>query len=253
MPQVLSPVPCETALRRVATLVAGGAEPDEVLAAVAIAVAESRAQLTASRARVIAAADATRRRIQRDLHDGAQQRLVHTVLTLRLLTTALADNRGTEAALAGEALRTAEQATADLRQLVHGVLPAALTHGGLRAAVESLARHVDLPLHLELGSDRLPVAVETTAYFVVAEALTNAVKHSAATGAEVRAHHDGRALLLEVRDDGIGGADAARGSGLVGLVDRVEACGGSIAITSPLGVGTTLVAELPLTPNRKAS
>jgi signal transduction histidine kinase len=218
------------------------------LVAVAIANTEHRAQLTASRARIVATADATRRRIQRDLHDGAQQRLVCTVLTLKVLRAALADAGAPEAALADEALRAAEQATADLRELVRGVLPSALSRGGLPMAIESLSRHVDVPLHVDVGPERLPATVETTAYFVVAEALTNTVKHADATNATVRAHRDDDRLLLEVRDDGVGGADPRRGSGLLGLIDRVGACEGSIAVCSPPGHGTRLVVELPLAP-----
>ena len=125
-------------------------------------------------------------------------------------------------------------------------MPAALSRGGLRAGLESLLRHVELPVSADITPERLPTDVETTAYFVVAEALTNAVKHAGATGAHVRAAEDDGALCVEVRDDGVGGADPARGTGLVGLADRVAASGGSIAITSPPGEGTTLVVRLPI-------
>jgi signal transduction histidine kinase len=215
------------------------------LVATAIANAEAHAALTASRARVVATADDTRRRIERDLHDGAQQRLVHTVIALKLAKAALGESGGREVELIDQALHNAEQATAELHELVHGIMPAALTRGGLRAAVESLLDHVDLPVDVDISPTRLPAAVETTAYFVVAEALTNAVKHAGATSARVRARDDGDALRLEVRDDGAGGAVPARGTGLVGLTDRVAACGGSIAIASPPGEGTTLTVTLP--------
>jgi signal transduction histidine kinase len=221
-----------------------------VLVAAAIRNAESRGELTASRARVVATADATRRRIQRDLHDGAQQRLVHTVITLKLAGAALGDAGGTAGALVHEALYNAEQATSELRELVHGILPAPLTRGGLRAGVESLCGHMDLPVHVDVTPDRLPATVETTAYFVVAEALTNAVKHAGAGRARVRAVDEDGVLVLEVHDDGAGGADPTRGTGLIGLTDRVAACGGSIAITSPPGEGTTLAVELPITHDR---
>jgi signal transduction histidine kinase len=215
------------------------------LVAAAIGNAESRAQLTASRARVVAAADESRRRIQRDLHDGAQQRLVQTVLTLKLARDALAGAAGPEAELVAEALDSARRATEELRELSHGLMPAALSHGGLRAGIESLARDVTLPVEVDVPAERLPPALETTAYFIVAEGLTNVVKHAGAHSARVRAVLDHGALQLEVRDDGTGGADRARGSGLVGLADRVDALGGTLTITSPPGQGTAIVVELP--------
>jgi signal transduction histidine kinase len=220
------------------------------LVAAAIGNAESRAELTASRARVVATADETRRRIQRDVHDGAQQRLVSTVLTLNLLKEALGDAGGEEAELVDEALEHATQAKAELREVVNGIMPAALNRGGLLAGVHSLAGHLSLPVRVDVLAERLPPALETTAYFVVAEALTNAVKHAHADGVRVTAVSDGDVLRLEVRDDGIGGADRTRGTGLVGLADRVAAAGGTIAITSPPGDGTTISVELPLQPGR---
>jgi signal transduction histidine kinase len=182
---------------------------------------ELRAQkLTASRARLVAAADETRRRIQRDVHDGAQQRLVHTVITLKLAKATLGDAAGPAAELVDEALLNAERATAELRELVHGILPAALSRGGLRAGVEALVGHINLPVSIDVPSQRLPTTLETTAYFIVAEALTNVVKHAGAGSAHVRAVVDGGALHLDVRDNGAGGADCTRGTGLVGLADR---------------------------------
>jgi signal transduction histidine kinase len=215
------------------------------LVAAAIGNAESRAQLTASRARVVAAADESRRRIQRDLHDGAQQRLVHTVLTLKLAKETLAGAGGPGAELVAEALDNAQRATTELRELAHGIMPAALSRGGLRAGVESLAGHVALPVAVDVPTERLPPALETTAYFIVAEGLTNVVKHAGARSAQVRAVLDEGALQLEVRDDGAGGADRTRGSGLVGLADRVDALGGTFTISSPPGEGTAIVVELP--------
>jgi signal transduction histidine kinase len=212
-----------------------------------------RAQkLTVSRARLVAAADDTRRRIQRDVHDGAQQRMVHTIITLKLAKRAFSDAGGPAAELVDEALVSAEGATAELRELVRGNTPAAVRSGGLRAGVDSLVSHVDLPVRVNVVAERLPEKVETTAYFVLAEALTNVVKHSGATGASVNAVLDKGALHLEVRDDGVGGADGCRGSGLVGLADRVAASGGTIAIASPAGVGTTIVVELPIERERSA-
>ncbi|WP_081685963.1 GAF domain-containing protein [Candidatus Solirubrobacter pratensis] len=216
------------------------------LAATAIANTESRAELTASRARVVAASDDTRRRIQRDLHDGAQQRLVHTVIQLKLAKAAVATDAAAATELIDDALQLAQRATAELGELVHGIMPAALTRGGLRAAVESLVAHVNLPVGVEVTANRLPAGVETTAYFVIAEALTNAVKHAGATSVEVLAVDDRDALRLEVRDDGAGGADPTRGTGLVGLADRVAAAGGSITVASPPGRGTAVSVALPI-------
>jgi signal transduction histidine kinase len=214
------------------------------LVATAIGNAESRAELTASRARVVAAADESRRRIQRDLHDGAQQRLVHAIISLKLAKAAARDDRVAE--LVAESLGHAESATTELRELVQGIIPTAVGHGGLRAGVESLVGPMDLPVRVDMAVGRLPAQVETTAYFVVAEALTNTVKHAGAGRAYVRADvHDG-ALDLVVGDDGAGGADPARGSGLVGLADRVAATGGTLSVTSPPGAGTTVAAVLPL-------
>ena len=195
-------------------------------------------------ATAIANADC-RRRIQRDLHDGAQQRLVHTVITLKLLKSAAAGD-GAIAALVDEALCSAEQANAELRELVRGIAPAPLVRGGLRAGIASRLERVGLPVRVDVTPRRFPATVEATAYFVVAEALTNVVKHAGATIAHVRIVVDGSALLVEVSDDGAGGADAARGTGLAGLTDRVVASGGSMAIVSPPGRGTALTVRLPL-------
>jgi signal transduction histidine kinase len=219
------------------------------LVAAAIGNAERRAELTASRARVVAIADETRRRIQRDLHDGAQQRLVQTVIMLQLARAAIRDRAGQPAQFVDEALQQAEEASAALGELVHGIMPAALSRGGLQAGVHSLVRRVNLPVRVDVLAERLPGALEATAYFVVAEALTNALKHARADRAAVTAALDGDALRLEVRDDGIGGADPGRGTGLVGLVDRVAASGGTIAITSLPGDGTAVVVVLPVHPN----
>ena len=215
------------------------------LVATAISNAQSRAELAASRARAIAAADESRRRIQRDLHDGAQQRLVTTILNLKLATARLEQTNHPAAEIVNDALESANHADADLRELVRGIMPAALRHGGLRAAVRSLLRQIALPVSMEVMPDRLPTHVETTAYFVVAEALTNAVKHARATGANVRAAVRQGALELEIRDDGAGGADPRHGTGLTGLADRVESVDGTITIASPPGIGTTIAVQLP--------
>jgi signal transduction histidine kinase len=216
------------------------------LVAIAISNAQSHAELAASRARIIAAADESRRQIQRDLHDGAQQRLVHTVLRLKLAGAILAQSGHPATEVVSDALESAQHAAADLRELVCGVMPSALRDGGLDEAINALLQDIDLPTSVEITPDRLPPHTETTAYFVIAEALTNAVKHARATHLAVRATvlHD--ALELEIRDDGAGGAHIRHGTGLVGLVDRVESVGGQIAVTSPRGGGTTVAVSLPI-------
>jgi signal transduction histidine kinase len=218
------------------------------LAAAAIASAENRAELRASRARVVATADETRQRLQRDVHDGAQQRLVQTVLTLKLGVAAA--NKGEETTeLMQEALRHAERATVELRDIVHGLLPAALTRGGLHAGIDSLVATLPIPVDLDttgLSHARLAGEVEVTAYFVVAEALTNVVKHSRASRARVTAHSAADVLLVEVCDDGVGGADPREGSGLTGLSDRVDALDGTLILESSGETGTTVRVSLPL-------
>ena len=216
------------------------------LAAAAIGNAENKANLTASRARVVSAADETRRQLQRDVHDGAQQRLVQTVLALKLASDAAANGRPTMA-LIEEALGYAERASSELRDIVHGILPASLSRGGLQAGLESLI--ADLPLQVELAVADLPdlqLDVETTAYFVVAEALTNVIKHAHASQAAVACRLVADQLSIVVRDDGIGGADPSKGTGLTGLLDRVATAEGVLLIESPVGVGTTLRVTLPV-------
>ena len=218
------------------------------LAAAAIANAENRAELRASRARVVATADETRQRLQRDVHDGTQQRLVQTVLALKLGLDAAA--RGEDPVdLVREALEHAERATVELRDIVHGILPASLARGGLRAGIDSLVATSATPVDVDtaaLPSGRLPGEVEVTAYFVVAEALTNVAQHAQATRAWVTVAEDADLLVIEVSDDGVGGADPRGGSGLTGLLDRVEALDGSLRLTSAGEAGTTLQVTLPL-------
>jgi signal transduction histidine kinase len=211
----------------------------------AIANADSRDQLTASRARVLSAGDEARRRVVRDLHDGAQQRLVHTIVTLKLARQALADGDGNAAALLDDALDQAKQGNDELRELAHGILPSVLSRGGIAAGVDALVARLDLLVETEVTAPRLPPEIEASAYFVVAEALTNVVKHSGATSARVAASVADDKLRLEVADDGKGGADA-EGHGLLGLGDRVEALGGRLTVESPPGGGTFVRAELPL-------
>jgi signal transduction histidine kinase len=218
--------------------------------ATAISNAEARAEVAASRTRIVTAADEERRRVVRDLHDGAQQRLVHTVVTLKLAQRALHDEDGENLpALLTEAVDTAEQATVELRALVHGILPAALTRGGLGAGVEAVASRMPVPVELEVSVGRLPTAIEATAYFVVAEALTNVAKHARAGHAQVRAQIEDGKLLLEVRDDGVGGA-RTDGSGFIGLADRLAALDGELAVESPAGGGTLVAAAIPLSDSR---
>jgi signal transduction histidine kinase len=183
--------------------------------------------------------------VVRDLHDGAQQRLVHSILTLKLAHQALEPNEQPASELVGEALQHAERAHVELRELAHGILPAVLTHGGLRAAVAALASRASVPVAVDVSVDRLPSPVEATAYFVVTEALTNVAKHARANGATVRAQVEGDTLQLQVRDDGVGGA-RPDGSGLLGLADRLAALDGQLRVESPAGGGTLVAATIPL-------
>ena len=215
------------------------------LVATAVSNMQARSDLAASRARVVAAADDERRRVVRDLHDGAQQRLVHTIVTLKLAGRALDDDQAGVAALVEEALQQAEQGTEELRELAHGILPAVLTRGGLRAGVDALASRMTVPVETEVSAERLPPTVEATAYFVVAEALTNVSKHSRAKRAVVTAQVDDGALEVQVRDDGVGGA-RRDGSGLLGLGDRLAVLDGSLRVESPVDGGTLIAATIPV-------
>jgi len=211
----------------------------------AIANADSRGQLDASRARLVTEADEARRRLVRDLHDGAQQRLVHTIVMLKLAERALGTHDGEARQLVGDALEQAEQSNRELRELAHGILPAALERGGLRAGVDAFVGRLDLPVGLDVPAERFPAEIEASAYFIVAEALTNVVKHAHADHAQVTVSVQNGVLHVQVRDDGIGGADPD-GHGLVGLGDRATALGGRLQIESPRGGGTLLAATLPL-------
>jgi signal transduction histidine kinase len=219
--------------------------PHESVVVVPISSLQARAALAASRARIAAAVHEERRRVVRDLHDGAQQRLVHTVITLKLAQQALAKGAENGPLLVQEALGHAEQAMSELRELVHGILPAVLTHGGLRAGIAALSSRTPVPVEIDVSVDRLPAPVEATAYFVVAEALTNVAKHASAGHAEVVAQIDGGTLRVEVRDDGVGGA-GPDGTGLVGLADRLALLDGQLEVDSPPGGGTRLTASIPL-------
>jgi signal transduction histidine kinase len=215
------------------------------LAATAIANADSRAQLNASRARVLVAADDARRDLVRDLHDGAQQSMIHAIVTLKLAKRALREHTQESESLVDEALEHAEQGTAELRELAHGILPSVLTRGGLRGGVQAIVSRMNLPVRLEISDERFPPAIEASAYFLVAEALTNVTKHSGAERAEVTAAANDGLLMVEVRDDGVGGADP-EGTGLIGAGDRVATLGGRLRVESPEGGGTLVAAALPL-------
>jgi signal transduction histidine kinase len=206
---------------------------------------QARSELAASRARVVAAADAERRQVVRDLHDGAQQRLVHTIVTLKLARRAFLSDRARGSELVAEALEHAERANVELRELAHGILPDVLTRGGLRAGVDALASRAPVPVAIDVRVGRLPTAVEATAYFVVAEGLTNIAKHARAGHAQVTARIDDGMLAVHVRDDGIGGA-RPDGSGLMGLADRLAALEGELRVESPSDGGTLLAAAIPL-------
>jgi len=217
------------------------------LVATAIANAEARTALTTSRARVVAAADETRRQIERDLHDGIQQRLVSLLLELRSAQATVPRQLGElEGALSrvGEGLASAFD---ELREISHGIHPAILSEGGLKPALRALCRRSAVPVELEVRAERrLPEPVEVAAYYVVSEALTNAAKHAGASVVNVELDTQDAILQLAIRDDGVGGADPGQGSGLVGLSDRIDALGGTLQVTSPAGSGTTLLIELPL-------
>jgi PAS domain S-box-containing protein len=215
------------------------------LVATAISNVQARSDLAASRARIVAAADEERRRVVRDLHDGAQQRLVHTMITLKLARQAFGDGEERASDLVSEALDHAQRATVELRELTHGMLPAVLTQGGLRAAVEELASRTPVPVEVSVSVDRLPAAVEATAYFVIAEALTNVAKHARARGSAVMARVEHGTLRLQVRDDGVGGA-RPDGTGLVGLADRLAVLNGRLRVERPADGGTLVSAEIPL-------
>jgi signal transduction histidine kinase len=208
---------------------------------------ESRVEeLAGSRARIVEAGDAARRRIERDLHDGAQQRLVSLAIALRLTEDRIKDDPETAATLVAAARREVSESLEELRELARGIHPAVLEHG-LDAALRSLATRSQTPVlvDVELG-ERLPGPVELAAYFVACEGLANVGKYAQASEATICVRRDDDVAVIEISDDGVGGADAASGSGLRGLADRVEALGGRLSVSSPAGSGTTLAAELPL-------
>lgn len=240
--------------------VAGSSRPDALppgaeqrvsdfadLIAIAIANVQARAELTTSRARIVAAADDTRRRIERDLHDGAQQRLVSLGLRLRLAEESVPPELMTVREQISDVVTGLVAVSDELREISHGIHPAILSKGGLGPALKTLARRSAAPVNLDVAVPcRLPDYVEVAGYYVAAEALTNVTKHAQASEVHLAVKTDGDSLHLSVRDDGIGGADVGKGSGLIGLVDRVEALGGRTDITSHRGDGTSLEVVIPL-------
>jgi PAS domain S-box-containing protein len=217
------------------------------LVATAIANAQARIELTASRARLVATADATRRRIERDLHDGAQQRLLSLALQVRTAQATVTPNASELAGQLDEVATGLGEVIDELREIARGIHPAVLARGGLTPALKALARRSALPVHLDVRVDnRLPEQIELAAYYVISEALTNTAKHAAATKIDVDAEADRGMLRIEVRDDGSGGATFAHGSGLAGLKDRVEALGGQLFLTSQPDAGTALSIAVPL-------
>ena len=217
--------------------------------AASLANTQSRAELSASRARIAAAADETRRRLERDLHDGIQQRLVSLGLKAQMIqqmTPRPADNIQRELSLLADGLFAALD---ELREISHGIHPAVLSEAGLGPALKALARRSAVPVELDLNlGSPLGRQVEVAAYYIASEAFANAAKHARASVIDLRVQGDDSSLTLSIRDDGIGGADPSRGSGITGLKDRVEALGGTISVLSPPGHGTTLHVRLPADP-----
>jgi signal transduction histidine kinase len=217
------------------------------LLATAIANAESRSELAASRRRIVAASDEARRRIERDLHDGTQQRLVSLALAARTAEADVAAGRGDPRAELSRIAAGLADAMAELQEFSRGIHPAILSERGLGPALRTLARRSAVPVDLDVMTNaRCPEPIEIAAYYVASEALANAMKHAQASRVEISLTTGHSSLLLSVRDDGIGGADPARGSGLAGLADRVEALGGSIHLHSVAGAGTHITVDLPL-------
>ncbi len=217
------------------------------LVATAIANADARAALSASRARIVTAADQARRRIERDLHDGAQQRLVSLTLQLRSIEAQVPSELSSVKRQIGEAVAGLAEASNDLRELARGIHPAILSRGGLGPALKVLARRCTIPVALQLSLEGdISESAGVVAYYVVAEAITNAVRHAHATAINIDAETTGSHLVLSIRDDGVGGADSRNGSGLIGLADRVEALGGHLQVVSPFSGGTALHVSIPV-------
>jgi signal transduction histidine kinase len=218
------------------------------LVSLAVASAQAREDLSASRARLVKAGDEQRRKLERNLHDGAQQRLVSLALTLRLARRQVTSDSEAAAVSLEAAAKELDFALEELRELARGLHPAALTEQGLGPALEGIARRLPIDVDVKAPDERLPENIEATAYYIVSEALTNVAKHAEATKARVAITVDAGALKFEVTDDGRGGADPAAGSGILGLRDRAEAIGGTLFVVSPPGKGTVVTAQLPLSP-----
>jgi signal transduction histidine kinase len=216
------------------------------LVSLAVASAQARADLVASRARLVKTGDDQRRRLERNLHDGAQQRLVSVALAIRLARARLDPSQEAAAKLLDDAARELDTGLAELREIARGLHPAILSDRGLVQALETLAGRLPVPVEIDAPEDRLPDDVEATAYYIVAEALTNVARHAEATHARVTVSTEDGMLRCEIADDGRGGADVALGTGIQGLRDRAEAAGGTLSLTSPPGRGTIVTATLPL-------
>jgi PAS domain S-box-containing protein len=216
------------------------------LVSLAVASAQARADLIASRARLVKAGDEQRRRLERNLHDGAQQRFVSVVLRLRLARDRLRSDPAAAAELLEQVARELDTGLDELREIARGIHPAILSDHGLRHALDALAARIPIQVSIDVPAERLPEHVEATAYYIVSEAMTNVAKHAAATAARVSVRRDGDVVRCEVSDDGRGGADAATGTGILGLRDRAEAAGGTLSVVSPPGQGTVVTAVLPV-------
>ena len=224
-----------------------GGTPSAGHSATAVANAQNRAELMTSRARIVAAADETRRRIERDLHDGTQQQLVSLILELRMVQASVPAGLGELGSKLSHLAERLAGVSDQVREISHGIHPAILSSAGLRSALRALARRSAVPVDMDVRIEgHLPEPVEVGAYYVVSEMLTNAAKHARASVVEVDVETSGGTLRLCVRDDGIGGADPLRGSGLTGLTDRIEALGGIFSLHSPRGGGTAVSCELPV-------
>ena len=218
------------------------------LVSLAVASAQAREDLSASRARLVKAGDEQRRKLERNLHDGAQQRLVSLALTLRLARRQIETDPSAVSASLEAAAKELDLALEELRELARGLHPAALTEQGLGPALEAVAGRLPVDITISAPPDRLPENVEATVYYIVLEALTNVAKHASADSAKVTVSLDGATLRFEVTDDGRGGADPSAGSGILGLRDRAEAIGGTLFVISPPGQGTCVTAQIPLSP-----
>jgi len=217
------------------------------LVSLGVASAQARADLIASRSRLVKAGDEQRRRLERNLHDGAQQRFVSVVLRLRLARDRLSSDPAAAAELLDQVARELDTGLEELREIARGLHPAILGDHGLRHALEALAERLRIPATMDVPAERLPEDLEATAYYVVSEAMTNVAKHAAASHADVSVRVDGDVVRCEVSDDGRGGAGASTGTGILGLRDRAEAAGGILSVVSPPGQGTVVTATLPLT------